>query len=289
MKDLLIVGCGDIGRRAVPLLAASWQVSGLARSADAARMLEALNVEPVHGDLDQPESLTSLAGRSWHAVLHCAPPQRSGREDLRTRNLLAALEGAIVPRRFVYLSTTGVYGDSKADLVLETNPLRPQTDRAWRRVDAERQLETWCASRAVSLAVLRVPGIYADDRLPIERLRNATPALRPEDDVFTNHIHADDLAAIAAEALDRTDARGVFNTVDDSRIRMGDYFDLVADRHGLPRPPRAPRAEVLARVSPELASFMCESRWLSNQRMKEVLGVRLRYPTVYEGIREAVR
>ena len=283
-KRLLVVGCGDIARRALPQLLKPYRVWALERSPGA---LESLGVDSIPGDLDRPETLSALAAQAAagvHCVLHAAPPQRSGTTDLRTRSLLAALEGAIVPQRFVYLSTSGVYGDCGGERVDETRALNPQTDRALRRADAERVLTEWCRARGTSLAVLRVPGIYGADRLPLDRLRNGTIALRSEDDVYTNHIHADDLADIVVRALATDAADGAFNASDDSDIRMGDFFDLVADRFGLPRPPRVPRAEALARVSPALASFMSESRRLSNLRMKEALGVRLRYPTVFEGV-----
>ena len=190
----------------------------------------------------------------------------------------------MVPRRLVYLSTSGVYGDCGGDWVDESRPLAPQSDRARRRVDAEQCLEAFCNERNVKLTILRVPGIYAADRLPVERLKRGTVALRAEDDVFTNHIHAEDLAAIVGRALEDDAPTGIFNASDDSALRMADYFDLVADRFGLARPPRVPRAEALARLSPEMASFMAESRRLVNRRLKEVLGVKLAYPSVFEGV-----
>jgi nucleoside-diphosphate-sugar epimerase len=184
----------------------------------------------------------------------------------------------------VYVSTSGVYGDCGGARVDESRAVRPQTDRARRRVDAARQLALWCSERGVVLVILRAPGIYAADRLPLERLRAGTPVLRAEDDVYTNHIHAEDLASIVVRALDEGSPAGTYNASDDSEIRMGDWFDLVAERAGLPRPPRIARAEAAGRIRPELLSFMSESRRLANRRMKETLGVRLRYPTVFEGV-----
>jgi nucleoside-diphosphate-sugar epimerase len=269
MKTLLIAGYGDIARRAAPRLEARYAVRPLSRR---------------HGfDLDRPETLQALPAAD--AVLHCAPPPGTGVADTRTANLLAALaKGRILPSRVVYVSTSGVYGDCGGARVDESRALHPQTDRARRRVDAERQLALWCSERGVALAILRAPGIYAADRLPLERLRQGTPVLRPEDDVYTNHIHADDLAAVAVRALEDDAPSGAYNASDDSDIRMGDWLDLVAERAGLPRPPRIARSEARGRVAPELLSFMCESRRLANRRMKEGLGVRLRYRTVYEGV-----
>lgn len=177
-----------------------------------------------------------------------------------------------------------MYGDCAGALVDETWPVRPQTARARRRVDAEGQLLDWSARHGVALTILRVPGIYAADRLPIERLRKGTPVLRDEDDVYTNHIHADDLAAIACRALEDDAPGGLYNASDDTRMKMSEWLDFVANREGLPRPPRVSRAEAAGRISAALLSFMGESRRLDNRRMKERLGVRLRYPTVHEGV-----
>ena len=269
MERLLVVGFGDIARRAAPLLASRFEVLRAARSDGF--------------DLDRPQTL--VLGRV-DALLHLAPPPSEGETDTRTANLLAALEkGRILPRRVVYVSTSGVYGDCRGARVDESTPVAPQTSRARRRVDAERRLALWCSPRRVALVVLRAPGIYAADRLPLERLRAGTPVLRTEDDVYTSHIHADDLAAIAARALEDDAPDGIYNAADDSEIRMGDWLDLVADRRGLPRPPRLPRAEVKAGVSAQLYSFMNESRRLDNARLKRELGIRLRYPTVYEGLK----
>jgi len=269
MKTLLIAGFGDIAQRAAPQLARRFVLAPLSRR---------------HGaDLDRPETLSALA--SADAVLHCAPPPARGTADPRTANLLASLEKAgILPARFVYVSTSGVYGDCGGAHVDETRPVHPQTDRARRRVDAEAQLTRWCRARAIPLLVLRVPGIYAEDRLPLERLRAGTPVLRTEDDVYTNHVHAADLAAIVVRALEEDAPAGVYNTSDDSEMRAGDWMDLVADRCGLPRPPRIARSEAASRLPAETRSFLGESRRLVNRRLKEQLGIRLRFPTVADGL-----
>lgn len=269
MKTLLIAGYGDIARRAAPRLEARYAVRPLSRRDGY--------------DLDVPGTLTELPAAA--AVLHCAPPPNTGVADTRTAHLLAALaKGRILPSRVVYVSTSGVYGDCGGARVDESRALRPQTDRARRRVDAERQLALWCSERGVSLVILRSPGIYAADRLPVERLRQGTPVLRAQDDVYTNHIHADDLAGVAVRALEDDAPGGAYNASDDSEIRMGDWLDLVAERAGLPRPPRIARSEARDRIGPDALAFMCESRRLANRRMKEGLGVRLRYRTVYEGL-----
>lgn len=207
------------------------------------------------------------------------------------------------PRRLVYTSTTGVYGNRGGNWVDETTYPTPDTDRARRRLDAEQQLrhharglqpagqrtrrQGWHPRQPAGPGtpmlrslILRVPGIYAGDRLPIERLRNGVPALMPEDDVITNHIHADDLARLIATHLTRGPSQRIINAVDDTHLPMGDYFDLVADHTGLPRPPRRSRAQLEQELTPGRMSFMRESRRIANRRLKEELAFRLRYPTV---------
>lgn len=272
MRRLLIVGFGDIARRAAPMLGPHFVQRPLTRACGE--------------DLDQPGSLANL--EPTDAVLHCAPPPAEGAADTRTANLLQAFDSAgILPIRFVYISTSGVYGHCEGGLVDESCAVRPQSERARRRVDAEAQLALWCSKRGVALIVLRAPGIYAADRLPLARLRARTPVLSDADDVYTNHIHADDLAAICVRALDEGAPAGTYNASDDSCLKMGEWFDLVADYSGLPRPPRVARAEAAGRVPPELLSFMSESRRLDNRRLKHILGVKLRYPTVREGLAHA--
>jgi nucleoside-diphosphate-sugar epimerase len=269
MKKLLIVGFGDIARRVAARLPAEIEVRGLARRLGA--------------DLDHPSTLAGIAG--WaDTVLHGAPPPGEGEFDPRTATLTATLETGILPSRFVYLSTSGVYGDCGGALVDESRPVHAQTARAKRRVDAERRLTDWCGDHRVALVILRVPGIYAADRLPIERLRQATPVLRDEDDVMINHIHADDLAAAACRALEDDAPPGIYNVCDDTRMKIGEWLDFVADRTGLARPARVSRAVAERVIPPALLSFMSESRRLDNRRMKERLGVQLRYPTVHAGV-----
>jgi nucleoside-diphosphate-sugar epimerase len=286
-QTLLIVGCGDVAFRAAPLLQAHYRLLGLYRRPENRASLRLRGITPVFGDLDKPGSLSKISSLA-HAVLHLAPPPNLGQHDTRTANLLAALtrkrrrkiKAAMLPQRLVYISTSGVYGDCEGRPVDETHVLNPQTARALRRVDAERQLRSWGLRTGVSVSILRVPGIYAADRLPLARLRAGVPALLPDEDSFTNHIHADDLARILLAALRLARPGRVYHASDDSYLKMGEYFDLIADRFGLPRPPRIPRAQAEKQISAGMLSFMRESRRLTNTRLKHELHVDLRYPTV---------
>ncbi|MBL8374285.1 NAD-dependent epimerase/dehydratase family protein [Accumulibacter sp.] len=294
MQKLLIVGCGDIARRILPRLLGHYRIFALVRDPQQCAFWRENGARPVLADLDRPDSLQRIAGLA-DIIVHLAPPPAADRRsvaghhgDIRTRWLLAALaRGRSLPQRIVYMSTSGVYGDCAGALVDETRALRPATARACRRVDAERQLRAF-GRRGVVVSILRAPGIYAADRLPLDRLRQGTPALRAVDDVYSNHIHADDLAMMTCAALRHGRSNRTYNAVDDSQIRMADYFDLVADRFDLPRVPRLSRREAEERLSPLQLSFMNESRRLLNRRVKNELRVRLRYPHVDDGIAAAL-
>jgi nucleoside-diphosphate-sugar epimerase len=280
MRRLLIIGCGDVALRAIPsLLAHHYRIFALVRDAAGCAGLRKLGVTPILGDLDDRASLARIAGLA-DAVLHFAPPANTGKHDLRTRNLLGVLSRSALPKRLVYISTSGVYGDCGSAWVSETHPLNAQTARAQRRVDAEIQIRSWGKRTGVHISILRAPGIYAADRLPLERLQKGTPCILDAEDSFSNHIHADDLARIAVAALHRAKPCRVYHASDDSQMKMGDYFDTVADAFCLPHPPRLPRAEVERAVPAIQWSFMNESRRLINTRMKRELRVQLRYPDV---------
>jgi nucleoside-diphosphate-sugar epimerase len=283
---LLIVGCGDIGLRALKLLRGRWRVLALTSSPARRELLRRAGALPLLGNLDDAATLGRLGGVA-DAVLHLAPPQADGEFDTRTRRLLHALQRGGRVRRIVYASTSGVYGDCGGARFDETRPVRPATARARRRVDAEARLRAWGRRGGRTVALLRIPGIYAGDREgghPRERLQRGTPLLRADDDVYTNHIHADDLARACVAALHRARPQRVLHVSDDTELRMGEYFDLAADLCNLPRAPRIARTEAAQRLSPMQLSFMSESRRLDNARLKRELKLRLRYPTVAEGL-----
>lgn len=280
-QSVLIVGSGDVARRIIPWLAQRFRVRAVVRNPDERAALRALGACPVVADLDRPESLRRLAGLA-DGIIHCAPPPNTGEGDPRTRRLLAALalRGSL-PRRIVYISTTGIYGDCGGAWLDETAPPRPATARARRRVAAEAMLRAFGQRTGCQVSLLRAPGIYdGAERLPLARLERGDPVLLAEDDVYTNHIHADDLAWLLALAWFRGAPGRAYNATDDSALKMGDYFDLVADHFGLPRPPRLARAALATRLNPITLSFMAESRRLHNRRICHELGARLRYPTV---------
>lgn len=292
-ERVLVVGCGDVGLRCARELGGGRRsrLLALTSSPDRLPALRRAGITPLHGNLDEPDSLHRLAGVATR-VIHLAPPPnenlRDWRQDARTQALARALARRSRPAALVYGSTSGVYGDCAGDWVSEVRALNATSPRALRRVDAERTLRRWGRALGVPVNVLRIPGIYAPDReggTPRERLLRGTPVLQREDDVYTNHIHADDLARACVRLLWRPRPQRLFNVCDDTELLMGDYFDCAADLYGLPRPERIARDGAEQRLSLMVLSFMSESRRLLNDRMKTELRLNLRYPTVREGLR----
>jgi nucleoside-diphosphate-sugar epimerase len=290
-ERVLIVGCGDVGQRAARAMPPGVRVLALTRDAERVPLLRAQGIVPLVGDLDRMDTLRRLSGIATR-VLHLAPPA-SGDEkeewwlDRRTVALLRVLRLRGRPSSLVYGSTSGVYGDCRGAWVPESRPVAPATARSQRRVNAERAVR-FAGRAGMRASILRIPGIYAPDReggTPRARLLRGTPALRAEDDVFTCHIHADDLARACTLALWRGKSQRIYHASDDTELRMGDYFDLAADLYGLPRPARIGKEEAARQLPASLLSFMGESRRLLNHRLKRELRLVLRYPTVAQGLR----
>jgi nucleoside-diphosphate-sugar epimerase len=287
---VLIVGCGDVGLRVARQLPARLKLLALTSSAERVSALRAQGIIPLQGNLDERASLRRLAGLATR-VVHLAPPPNDNpdwRSDPRTLALLRALRLRSLPYSLVYGSTSGVYGDCAGDWVSETRRVNPDTPRSQRRVHAEGHVRLFGRATGTPVHILRIPGIYAPDRnggTPRGRLLKGTPVLRAEDDVYTNHIHADDLARACVAALWRGKPQRITHASDDTPLLMGDYFDLAADLYRLPRPPRLPRSTAQEQLPLMLLSFMGESRRLDNQRLKNELKLVLRYPTVEAGLR----
>ena len=300
MERILIIGCGDIARRVIPMLTQRYRVYALVRNPGFVETLRKLGAIPLLGDLDDRISLARISGLA-DVVLHFAPPANPpfilplakggmrGFFDIRTHNLLSMLSQRSRPARLIYISTSGVYGDCAGEQVSETRTVNASSMRGRLRVDAERQIRNWAKQCGVNASILRVPGIYAMERLPLARLHAGTPAIVADEDGYSNHIHADDLAHAVLAALRHGNPCRVYHVTDDDEMKMGDYFDAVADGYGLTRAPRLSRLEVQRAVSPMMYSFMNESRRLLNTRMKRELKVKLMYPTIADFIAQTAK
>ncbi|MDA8121044.1 MAG: SDR family oxidoreductase [Deltaproteobacteria bacterium] len=286
MIGILIIGCGDIGCRVAKL----WQeegasVSAMARSSRSARRLEPLGILPVGGDLDDPASLRGLPVNG-SILYYLAPPPDTGETDTRMRAFLASLPPGNDPSRFVYMSTTGVYADMRGGWVTEETPANPETDRGKRRLDAENSVLSWGRTRNVPVVILRVSGIYGPGRIPVERVRAGAPVLSRDEAPFTNRIHSEDLARICVAAAKRGKGGSVYNVSDGNPGTITQYYNAVADRMGLPRPPVVTMAEARRTMSEAMLSYLSESKRVDSRKMREELGITLRYPDLASGLAE---
>jgi nucleoside-diphosphate-sugar epimerase len=283
---VLIVGCGDIGTRVAHL----WQkdgatVTGIVRTSESLAKLQDAGISAVQCDLaDSHAEIPDLLPNSL--IYYFAPPPRKGRDDLHCQRLLDLLETKKhKPRSIVAISTTGVYGNRHGELVTEEDPLNPQVDRAWRRYDMENRLRKWCDAHDVSLVILRVGGIYGPGRLPLERIKKGIPIVHEHLAPKTNRIHADDLAMICKKAAHVSYRYRVYNVSDGQDSNMTEYFDILADHFGLPRPPKVDWDQAEKEISAGMLSYLKESRRLDNSRMLNELNINLRYPTLQDALK----
>ncbi len=287
--SVFIIGCGHIGRRVASVwISRGEKVSALVRSKESARALNAMGIETVHGDLDDVHSLTGLSLENT-LLYYFAPPPQQGSHDTRMAAFVSSLQTGAVPARCVLISTTGVYGDHGGAWVDETAALKPATDRARRRLDAENILRAWGREHGVAVVVLRVAGIYAPERLPVDRIRSGIPVVHEAECPYTNRIHADDLMDVCIAAAERGIADEIYNVSDGTPGTMTEYFNAVADALGMPRPPTISMQAARHRLSPGMLSYLAESRRLDNRKMLAGLGVRLKHANLASGLAASTR
>jgi nucleoside-diphosphate-sugar epimerase len=285
---LFIIGAGDVGSR-VARLAAERQlkVYALSRGNKFPHDTEIPGVVSRFCDLDETESIASL-NLKGAALLYSAPPPGGGIADTRVMNLITALPSGCEPAKIVYISTTGVYGDCSGELVTEEKPVNPANHTAKRRCDAERRFRKWGGEKGIPVVILRVAGIYGSGRIPMQRILDREPLLNEQSAGYTNRIHADDLAAVCLAALEKGEDGEIFNVCDGEISKMTDYFNTITDLMGLPRLPQLPLDEARKLMSPLMFSYMTDSRKISNKKMLEKLGIKLKYPTLLEGLKVSI-
>lgn len=286
MQSVMVVGCGDVGLR----VAQDWKkrgarVLGIVRSEQSAGRLGKAGIESLEMDLDQPGTV-ELPALSDALLHYHVPPPREGQGDPRITRFLEFLDRQqVYPRRIVYLSTSGVYGDCNGDWVSEERPPAPDSDRGRRRLSAEQNLLNWAGSRGVETVILRVPGIYGPGRLPVKRLRSGSPVVDERECAWSNRIHAEDLARICVAAAEHGRPGAIYNASDGHPTTMTDYFMQVAELMEIEPPPVISLDEAREILSPAMLSFLGESRRLDNALMRKELGVKLRYPTLEKGLK----
>lgn len=285
MSEVVIIGCGDIGRRVGrELIAQGRNVLALVRSEESQQRLQEEGFAPLRGNLDYREDTPAIPvhGRQ---VFYFMPPQGGGLSDYRMLNFCRQLSADNCPRKLVYISTSGVYGDCGGALVTEKTPINPQTSRAKRRVSAEQQLREQADRFGFALVILRVTGIYGPGRLPVARVQQGHPVLRPEEAPFTNRIHSHDLVRVCLAAMVNGESGDIFNVCDGQESTMTEYFTAVAELYHLPQPRQISMAEAEREMNPLMLSYLKESRRMDNRKMKEKLEIELLYPTLAEGLK----
>lgn len=288
LRDVLIVGCGDIGVRLARLVQQDGgRVAGLVRNQAGAERMQLFGITPILADLDTPASLVDLpcAGK---VLFYLAPPPGGGVFDTRMRNFCQAIGASQLPARVVYMSTSGVYGDCGGDWVTEATPINPQTSRAQRRADAEATLQAWGSRCGVAVVILRVTGIYGPGRLPLARIRQGHPVLREAESPPTNRIHADDLALVCLKAARHADAGAIFNVSDGQPGTMTQYFNAICDLLGMARLPQVGMAEARQVMNPMMLSYLSETRRMDNRKMLEELDITLTYADLETGLQQVI-
>lgn len=271
---MLVVGTGYVGRRYLERQE-SGSAIGLSRSPISSAQANFLL------DLDVDRALP-LSLPDGYGLLYTAPPSQQHETDVRLERLLNMLDPA--PSRFVYISTTGVYGDCGGALVDEEHTVNPQSGRARLRVAAEQALESWCGVRGTDLVILRVPGIYGPGRLGVERIRTGAANIREAEANPGNRIHVDDLVRCCEAAMSAAVPAGTYN-VGDGDFRSATWFaGEVARQSALEVPPTISREEAEREFSAMRLSFLGESRRIDTTKMREVLGVTPRYEDAADGI-----
>jgi nucleoside-diphosphate-sugar epimerase len=229
-------------------------------------------------DLDRDQTLPVTLPDSY-SLLYTVPPSPEYADDVRLQALLNMLQQP--PQRFVYISTTGVYGDHKGAAVDESSGPYASTARAKRRLSAESILIPWAHAHGVALSILRTPGIYGPTRLGIERLRERAPMIREGDSHPGNRIHVDDLVSCCIAALRGAAPAGIYNVGDGDHRSSTAFAKEVALQAGLEPPPEISREEA--------GSTAAESRLVDTTRMREQLGVVPKYTNAEDGIRASLK
>ena len=286
---ITITGCGHIGKLlAQQLLKKQIPVIGVVSSEPSLAECKNRNIPCKIIDLDTYSDKTlqdtDLTG---HRVIYLAPPPRSGKTDTRMTNYLHAIENQ-PPEKLVLISTTGVYGDCNGAWIDESAPINPVADRAFRRADAERQVQQFCQRLNIPLVILRVPGIYGPGKIPLARIKSGLPIVNKKDSPYTNRIHTVDLVNACEQALLNTGITGIYNVTDGHPGTMYEYFVGVASSMNLPVPPAISLAEAKLQLSEGMLSYMAESRRIDNKKLLNDFELVIQYPKLQDGLKNIV-
>lgn len=290
VPPLVLIGYGDIARRIACRFpdAAVYALSRQVQPPPVGHRGEWVALTQDLDHLTQPLALPP--GAVW---VYLAPPPSIGAVDSRVANLIqfandtcaeptgATAGTSCLPCQVIYASTTAIYGDQGGRWVDEGTPPQPQHDRGRRRLDAEQRWQSWCLAQRIPLTLLRIPGIYACDRLPLERIRAGRAIVRPEEAPWSNRIHAEDLADVVRLVIERASTRpvsGTFNIADGHPQPMSAVYLQIAEHFGLPLPEYHSLAEVLRQSTPMAREFLSESKRIDARAIRAALDWQPRYP-----------
>lgn len=284
MKKVFIAGCGYIGERIARLTRDDGKsVTCMVRSSNHVSRLSENGFNAIACSLDDIAAIPQMdiAGSTF---FYLVPPPGGGITDTRARNFIASLANTPPPSKIVYISATSVYSEAAGGIVTEDSPVEPVSAMGKRRLDAEAAFLQYGQANHVPVVILRVSGIYGPGRLPLMQISQGQPLLREEESGPSNRIHADDLAAVCLAAAEFGEGGDIFNVSDGHPSSMTSYFNACADTLKLPRQPQVSLDEARLVMSPLMFSYISESRVVDSGRMLKQLNVKLRYPTVQEGL-----
>ena len=278
---ITIIGCGFVGKcLARQLLNKNIPVSAYVSSDSSQAECQKQNIPCKKVDLDKSLADIDLNGQT---VIYLVPPPRSGQIDSRISSFLKAIEQHR-PEKFILLSTTGVYGDCNGEWIDESRPLKPRADRAYRRANAEQQVQQFCKHFNIPLVILRVAGIYGPGKIPLSRIKSGQPVVNQQDSPFTNRIHLDDLVNVCEIALLNSAITGIYNVTDGHPGTMFEYFSGVAAAMNLPAPPAISLEDARQQLSAGMLSYMDESRRINNSKLLNDFKLELKYPDLQRGL-----
>lgn len=287
-ENTLIIGCGDIGKRVLKQIQPnSPNIYAASHRKSSQNQLMNYGISVIPANLNNPEDLEQLPTPNAH-IFYFAPPVATGITDTRMVNFIQSLNKKIPPKRIIYISTTGIYGNCHGEWITETTTLKPGADRSKRRLHAESLIQEFCSNNTCEFVILRVPGIYCLEKLPLARLKSGMKILHPDIAPASNRIHADDLANCCVKAMFDGPANEIFNVADGHPSSMSDYFIQVAKIFHLPEPELLTWEQAEKELSPAMLSYLHESKKINIDKLLNVLNVKLEFPTLIEGLQNCL-
>jgi len=279
----LIVGCGYVGLPLGKELARQGhEVSGLRRSALAEAEMKAAGITPLHADITQPETLAKLP-RDFDWVVNCAASGGGGAEDYRkiylegNRNLVAWLAGSPL-KKFIYTSSTSVYGQNDGSVVTEKSPVEPDADTAKVLVATEKLLLAAAAEHRFPAVVLRVAGIYGPARgHGFKQFLRGEARIEGDGARWLNLIHRDDLIGVIIAALERGVPGEIYNVADNGPVTQRKFFEWLAAELKRPLPPIIPAEDEIRRTRG------VTNKRVSNAKLRAELKCEFRFPDFRAG------